>query len=202
MGTQQPARPVRGRGRVGAAGAANWPALANRQHGVVTRRQLLAPASAIRTIKRRVEAGRLHHLHRGVYALGHGASEQARPLAGRRSRLWPGRAAEPPQRGSTMGAYARPPGCRRSHLRAGRECGDRGISSTGWDRRNRIGRSSTRSRSPPSPAPSSISPRSSTSRRCDALSRRPIGSTCSRCQPSRSSARGVMVAAACARSAR
>ena len=51
-------------------------ALANRQHGVVTRRQLLSVGLGIRTIRRRVEAGRLHLLHRGVYVLGHGGLNQ------------------------------------------------------------------------------------------------------------------------------
>ena len=45
-------------------------ALSRRQHGVVTRRQLLGlgmPASAIR---HRLATGRLHRLHQGVYAVG------------------------------------------------------------------------------------------------------------------------------------
>lgn len=46
--------------------------LAQRQHGVLSRRQLLKAGLSSRTIRRRVEAGRLHPLHREVYALGHG----------------------------------------------------------------------------------------------------------------------------------
>jgi hypothetical protein len=45
-------------------------ALAMRQHGVVSRRDLLAIGFKGGGIKRRVEAGRLHAVHRGVYAVG------------------------------------------------------------------------------------------------------------------------------------
>ena len=46
-------------------------ALAERQHGVVARRQLLAAGIGRRPIDIRLAAGRLHLLHRGVYAVGH-----------------------------------------------------------------------------------------------------------------------------------
>jgi very-short-patch-repair endonuclease len=46
-------------------------ALAGRQHGVVTRSQLLALGLTNATVNRRVSAGRLHRLHRGVFAVGH-----------------------------------------------------------------------------------------------------------------------------------
>jgi hypothetical protein len=46
-------------------------ALATRQHGVVARRQLLALGFRSGAIKRRLEAGRLHGVHRGVYAAGY-----------------------------------------------------------------------------------------------------------------------------------
>src|SRR3954452_15938015 len=46
-------------------------ALADRQHGVVARRQLLALGLPARAIDHRLERGRLHVLHRGVYAVGH-----------------------------------------------------------------------------------------------------------------------------------
>lgn len=49
--------------------AAAW-ALAGRQHGVVTRRQLLALGFTGHAIDHRVAAGRLHGLWRGVYAVG------------------------------------------------------------------------------------------------------------------------------------
>jgi hypothetical protein len=45
--------------------------LAGRQHGVVCRRQLLAAGVTGRAIERRIEGGRLHRLHPGVYAVGH-----------------------------------------------------------------------------------------------------------------------------------
>ena len=47
------------------------PALAARQHGVVTRSQLLGLGLSESAINRRVEIGRLHRLHRGVFAVGH-----------------------------------------------------------------------------------------------------------------------------------
>jgi Transcriptional regulator, AbiEi antitoxin/Protein of unknown function (DUF559) len=46
-------------------------ALAHRQNGVVARRQLIALGYTAREIQRRLEAGRLHIVHRGVYAVGH-----------------------------------------------------------------------------------------------------------------------------------
>jgi len=46
-------------------------ALADRQHGVVARHQLLAAGQTPRVIRRAVEAGRLRLVFRGVYAVGH-----------------------------------------------------------------------------------------------------------------------------------
>ena len=46
-------------------------ALAGRQHGVVGRAQLVAAGIGARAIDRRIQSGRLHPLHRGVYAVGH-----------------------------------------------------------------------------------------------------------------------------------
>lgn len=45
-------------------------ALADQQFGVISRRQLLAAGLSGRQIERRLQAGRLHPLHRGVYAWG------------------------------------------------------------------------------------------------------------------------------------
>jgi len=45
--------------------------LAGRQHGVVSRQQLLALGFGRRAIQRRIESRRLHSLHLGVYAVGH-----------------------------------------------------------------------------------------------------------------------------------
>jgi hypothetical protein len=47
--------------------------LAQRQHGVVSARQLMAFDFPPRTITRWMQDGKLHRLHRGVYAVGHGA---------------------------------------------------------------------------------------------------------------------------------
>jgi very-short-patch-repair endonuclease len=56
--------------------------LARRQHGVVARRQLLALGLSSSAIGRRVDAGRLHVVHAGVYAVGHPLlSRDARWLA-------------------------------------------------------------------------------------------------------------------------
>jgi len=54
--------------------------LAGRQHGVVTRGQLIAAGVGRRAVERRIEWGLLHPLHRGVYAVGH--------LALRREAWW------------------------------------------------------------------------------------------------------------------
>jgi very-short-patch-repair endonuclease len=48
-------------------------ASARAQHGVMARRQLRSLGLSLDAIDRRVAAGRLHVLHRGVYAVGHAA---------------------------------------------------------------------------------------------------------------------------------
>lgn len=53
--------------------------LAARQHGLVTRAQLLGLGLSASAIARRIAAGRLHAVHRGVYSVGH-------PLLTRRGR--------------------------------------------------------------------------------------------------------------------
>lgn len=68
-------------------------ALAGRQHGVVSRQQLLALAISPTMIRLRLARGRLHRIHPGVYAVGHEAlSRDGRLLAavlacGRRAAL-------------------------------------------------------------------------------------------------------------------
>jgi very-short-patch-repair endonuclease len=47
--------------------------IARRQHGVITFRQLLDAGLGPSSVALRVRAGRLHRLHRGVYAVGHRA---------------------------------------------------------------------------------------------------------------------------------
>lgn len=57
--------------------------LARRQHGIVGREQLRALGMEPGAIKRRIGAGRLHIVHRGVYAVGHKAiTRRGRWLAG------------------------------------------------------------------------------------------------------------------------
>lgn len=51
---------------------------AARQHGVVTYRQLLESGLWPSGVTKRVAAGRLHRLHRGVYAVGHRAMSRER----------------------------------------------------------------------------------------------------------------------------
>lgn len=46
-------------------------AIAGRQHGVVTAKQLAALGISRAAISERVKSGRLHRLHRGIYAVGH-----------------------------------------------------------------------------------------------------------------------------------
>lgn len=69
MGPQQEARQSNRRGQL-AERERYLAALARRQHSVISRRQLIAAGLGVRTIRRRVEAGRLHLLHRGVYVFG------------------------------------------------------------------------------------------------------------------------------------
>src|SRR3954452_19770706 len=56
--------------------------LAGRQHGVVACWQLIAEAVGRGAIRRRLQHGRLHAVHRGVYAVGHRAlSQEGRLMA-------------------------------------------------------------------------------------------------------------------------
>jgi very-short-patch-repair endonuclease len=52
--------------------------IAHEQHGVISTGQLRGAGLGDSGISRRVRAGRLHRLHRGVYAVGHRAPSQAR----------------------------------------------------------------------------------------------------------------------------
>jgi hypothetical protein len=57
--------------------------LAARSHGVVAHRQLLALGMTASMVQRWLDSGRLHRLHRGVYAVGHAAlTGEGRWLAG------------------------------------------------------------------------------------------------------------------------
>ncbi len=58
------------------AGSQTVAALAARQHGRVTYRQLAALGVSRRVVERLVTQGWLHRLHRGVYAVGHPASSR------------------------------------------------------------------------------------------------------------------------------
>ncbi|MFN8162356.1 MAG: DUF559 domain-containing protein [Solirubrobacterales bacterium] len=56
--------------------------IAARQHGVVSHRQLLAAGLSRNSVSKRCGKGRLHRVHRGVYAVGHpGLSSQGRWMA-------------------------------------------------------------------------------------------------------------------------
>jgi len=56
--------------------------IAARQHGVITLAQLSALGVGRASVTRRLRSGRLHRLHRGVYAVGHTApSEYQRYMA-------------------------------------------------------------------------------------------------------------------------
>jgi very-short-patch-repair endonuclease len=57
-------------------------AIAARQHGVITLTQLIEAGLSPSAVRRRVESGRLHRIHRGVYAVGHdGLSDKGRSMA-------------------------------------------------------------------------------------------------------------------------
>jgi predicted transcriptional regulator of viral defense system len=47
--------------------------IARRQHGVISQAQLVAAGLGRNGISKRVKSGRLHRLHRGIYAVGHRA---------------------------------------------------------------------------------------------------------------------------------
>lgn len=56
--------------------------LAEGQHGVLSRAQLVGIGIGVRAIEHRIECGRLHRVHRGVYAVGHRVlSQEARWMA-------------------------------------------------------------------------------------------------------------------------
>ena len=71
MGVKQPAGTTRDRRRWLRGRERKIATLAAWQHGVVARHQLLELGVSARSIGRRLEAGRLALLHRGVYAVGH-----------------------------------------------------------------------------------------------------------------------------------
>jgi very-short-patch-repair endonuclease len=60
------------RGESGSRGVdATIAAIAGRQHGVVARWQMRVVDITVRAIEVRIDTGRLHRIHRGVYAVGH-----------------------------------------------------------------------------------------------------------------------------------
>lgn len=81
MRPQLPARQARERRKRLLARERQIVALARRQHGVISRRQLLDIGLGVRTIGRRLEAGRLHRLHREVYAVGNPVQLRGRWMA-------------------------------------------------------------------------------------------------------------------------
>jgi very-short-patch-repair endonuclease len=96
--------------------------LAERQHGVVTHAQVLAEGLSRSAIGRWVEAGRLHRVYRGVYAVGHlnltreGRFMAAVPACGDRAALSHFSAAVlwalHPERGPRIDVTVPPPGGR------------------------------------------------------------------------------------------
>lgn len=72
MDSAAPARQGKGQRKAVAKRERAFSALANRQHGVISRQQLIVGGLGVRTISRRIEAGQLHILHRGVYVFGDG----------------------------------------------------------------------------------------------------------------------------------
>jgi very-short-patch-repair endonuclease/predicted transcriptional regulator of viral defense system len=56
-------------------------ALAARQHGVVTRAQVVAAGAPLHALEYRVKSGRLHRIHRGVYRVGPAVSPWEREAA-------------------------------------------------------------------------------------------------------------------------
>jgi len=86
--------------------------LAARQHGVVARFQLLAAGVSAEQIKRRLQAGRLTALHKGVYLVGAVAPTHANEMAallcyGSRRRSLTGRR----RRAGTYSRIPQPPRC-------------------------------------------------------------------------------------------
>lgn len=70
-------------GSEGIGGDAAVAAVAGAQHGVVTVAQLMSAGLTRNGVLRRTRAGRLHRIHRGVYAVGHTAlGDEGRWMAG------------------------------------------------------------------------------------------------------------------------
>lgn len=72
MDTAAPAPKEKGQRKAIAKRERALSGLANRQHGAISRQQLIVGGLGVRTICRRVEAGQLHRIYRGVYVFGDG----------------------------------------------------------------------------------------------------------------------------------
>ena len=145
------------------AGDRELAVLAGRQHGVIAMWQALELGFGRPAIEHRLAVGRLHRVHRGVYAVGHRSAHLAWCPDGCSTRLRAGRRAEPSQRGAAVGHPARLRGgpwtSRSSAAGGGRAAASRCTRVRALDPRD-VTRHRRRSQSRPSPGRCSTSRRS------------------------------------------
>ena len=84
--------------------------IAARQHGVISVHQLYSLGVPSSAIGDRVTAGRLHRLHRGVYAVGHPSLSTQRQMDGGGPGVRARRGLEPSKRGGVVAFVGRIPG--------------------------------------------------------------------------------------------